>query len=147
MSDSSDMAQPGWLEEIDHTGDIGILVSAPTLKTLYERAACGMFRVLTDVGMVRRTHSREIAVRARDREALLVEWLSELNYRHVTEHHLYAGFYIEHLNQHSLRGAVEGEPIDDERHTIYTEIKAITYHGLKIDETASGWQVQIIFDM
>jgi len=30
---------------------------------------------------------------------------------------------------------------------VYTEVKAITYHQLEIEETDDGWRVQIIFDM
>ena len=36
---------PDWFREIDHTGDIGIQVTAPTLPRLFERAALGTFHV------------------------------------------------------------------------------------------------------
>ena len=43
---------PDWFREIDHTGDIGIQVTAPTLPHLFERAALGTFHVLTDLDTV-----------------------------------------------------------------------------------------------
>ena len=40
-----------------------------------------------------------------------------------------------------------GNPTPPPRHTVYTEIKAVTFHGMDIRETDDGWAVQVIFDM
>jgi len=37
--------------------------------------------------------------------------------------------------------------VDLSRHLVYTEIKAVTFHGLQIEPTASGWKAQVIFDL
>jgi SHS2 domain-containing protein len=142
---------PPWLTEIDHTGDIGIRVAAPTVPAIFERAAEGTFHVLTDLAAVRPTTETTLTVRAPDREALLVRWLSELNYRHTVEHTLYSTFAVERLDEDGdelvLTATVRGEPIDPDRHVVHTEIKAITFHGLAVRPTDEGWTVQIIFDM
>jgi Uncharacterized conserved protein len=81
----------------------------------------------------------------------MVEWLSELNYRHTVDHVLYSAFEgvsIEETdNGLALTATARGEPIAPERHTVYTEIKAITFHGLDVHETDDGWAVQVIFDV
>ena len=142
---------PDWFHEIDHTGDIGIQVTAPTLPQLFERAAAGMVRVLTDPEAVRTDEATQITVNGRDHEALMVRWLSDLNYRHTVDHVLYGTFAVEAIDETdtglSLTATVRGEPIDPDRHTVYTEIKAITFHGLDVHETDDGWAVQVIFDM
>ena len=142
---------PDWFHEIDHTGDIGIQVTAPTLPQLFERAAAGMVRVLTDPEAVRTDEATQITVNGRDQEALMVRWLSDLNYRHTVDHVLYGAFAVEAIGETdaglSLTATVRGEPIDPDRHTVYTEIKAITFHGLDVHETDDGWAVQVIFDM
>jgi SHS2 domain-containing protein len=142
---------PNWLQEIDHTGDIGIQVTAPSLPKLFERAAEGTFHVLTDLSAVRARDETEITVEGRDREALMVRWLSELNYRHTVEHRLFCDFRVEEIEETAdgfvLTGGVRGERLDPERHTVYTEIKAITFHGMNIRERDDGWAVQVIFDM
>lgn len=142
---------PIWLEEIDHTGDVGIRVTASSLPELFERAALGMFSVLTDVETVRPDQPADIEVQGRDREALMVRWLSELNYHHNVDHVVYRESNVESIDESkdgiSLHATVLGEPIDPDRHTIYTEIKAVTFHGLEIQETNDGWSVQVIFDM
>ena len=138
---------PDWLREIDHTGDIGIEVTGRTLSELFERAAWGTFAVLTDPETVRPRQAHAVTVEASDREELLVKWLSELNFLHVTQHDLYSRFTINELADDRLAATAWGEAIDPERHTVHTEIKAITYHQLEIQATEDGWQVQIIFDM
>ena len=142
---------PDWLREIDHTGDIGIQVTAPSLAELFERSAQAMFRVLTDLDAVRPTDATEITVEGRDHEALMVRWLSELNYRHTVDDVLYGTFEVASIdttdNEVFLTATVRGELIDPTRHTVYTEIKAITFHGLDVHRTDDGWTVQVIFDM
>jgi SHS2 domain-containing protein len=140
-------ASPDWLREIDHTGDIGIAVRAGTLSELFERAAWGMFGVLTDMDTVRDREARAVTVEADDRASLMVRWLSELNFLHATQHVLFSRFAIEEMTDTRLAATAWGEAIDPDRHTVYTEIKAITYHQLEIEETDDGWHVQIIFDM
>jgi SHS2 domain-containing protein len=144
-------SSPDWLKEIDHTGDVGIRVRAASLPQLFERAAAGMFGVLTDLDSVRPQSRTEVAVEGRDREALLVRWLSELNFHHTTEHQLFSQFQVETLHEEDdgwhLRAAAEGEPVDRDRHTVYTEIKAVTFHGLEITSTDGEWSVQVIFDL
>lgn len=147
MDQTADRGTPPWFEEIDHTGDVGIIVRAPELKELFVRAARGMFSVLTDLDGVEARESRQIRLEADDREALMVAWLSELNFVHCTKYVLFSAFTIDHLDDYLLEATVGGEPIDPERHTVYTEIKAVTYHQLELQETEQGWVLQIIFDM
>ena len=141
------MSEASWLEEIDHTGDIGIRVQAPDLRTLFERAAVGMFRVIADLEAVLPTTSVEIKVEADDRDELLVRWLSELNFLHLTEQMLYCRFEIREMTERRLAASASGEAIDRTRHVVHTEVKAVTYHGLEIRHTKGQWTAQVIFDM
>lgn len=138
---------PPWLQSVDHTADTGIVVRADTLPELFARAAWGMFSIITDPGKVTAGSSEIVRVEATDEGALLVGWLSELNYRHVMEHVVYSRFEVLELEPHRMVARVGGEPIDPVRHIIYTEIKAVTFHGLEIKPENGGWRAQIIFDL
>jgi SHS2 domain-containing protein len=142
---------PPWLREIDHTGDLGLRVTADSLPHLFERAAEGTFHVLTDLSAVQPDTATRLTVEGRDREALMVRWLSELNYRHTVDRQLFSNFTVEAIEETSdggtLTAIVRGEPIDPDRHVVHTEIKAVTFHGLAVEKTNAGWAVQIIFDM
>lgn len=142
---------PDWLQEIDHTGDIGIRVTAASLQGLFERAAVGTFHVVTELSAVEARSETQIAVEERDREALMVRWLSELNYRHTVDDLLFCDVTVTSITETdeglTLTGTARGESIDPDRHTVYTEIKAVTFHGMEVQETDEGWSVQVIFDM
>lgn len=147
MTSQNISAQPDWLELLDHTADTGILVRAPTLKELFSRAATGMFTLLTDIETVRPARAYDVELLARDRSSLLVNWLSELNYRHITRHLLFSRFDVVTLSSKRIAARVYGEPIDRERHIVHTEIKAATYHGLEFGREGKTWTVRIIFDL
>jgi len=139
--------QPNWLEELDHTADAGIIVRAGDLPELFARAAWGMFSLITDVPNVEPVEPRRVTLQAADRSALLVAWLSELNYVHITEHRLFSKFDIRRLTDAEMEAEAFGEKTDPERHAIHTEIKAVTFHGLEIAHIEGGWKAQIIFDL
>ncbi len=141
------MVDRPWFREIDHTADVGIEVRAPTVKLLFERAAAGMFTILVSGGEVRSEVERRVSVEASDRDALMVRWLSELNYLHQVEQLIFGSFEIDSIDEHHLVARVSGEHYDCNRHTIECEIKAVTFHDMKIIHDRNEWQVQIIFDM
>ena len=46
-----------------------------------------------------------------------------------------------------LEATAAGEPYDPERHPVKIAIKAVTYHQLAVEQTASGWRARVIFDI
>jgi hypothetical protein len=48
------------------------------------------------------TEAFRISIDAPDRVALLVRWLSELNYRHITEHRIFSKFEVVTLSEQHL---------------------------------------------
>ena len=41
----------------------------------------------------------------------------------------------------------QGEKLDFKRHRLKTEIKAVTYHQLKVQKVKDTWQAEVIFDV
>lgn len=132
---------------VEHTADTGLLVRAPDLAVLFGRAALGMFAVLANLRKVVPVRAARVEVEAEDLEGLLVRWLSELNYLHVTRRELYTKFDVHEVKSTLAVADIWGEPIDTERHTVYTEIKAVTFHGLRLEQSSEGWVAQVIFDL
>ena len=54
-------------------------------------------------------------------------------------------FNIDNLTENRLEATVFGHP--RENYKIKTEIKAATYHALKIEETEDGFVAEVIFDV
>jgi len=141
------MSTHDWLQYIDHTGDVGFIVRAPSLPELFSCAAIGMFDIIADVDAVQPKEKSTLSVTADDIESLLVRWLSELNFRHITREKVFCQFDIIEFSPTALKAEIFGEPIRHEIHTIYTEIKAVTFHGLYIKKNNGGYESQIIFDL
>jgi SHS2 domain-containing protein len=134
-------------ETFDHTADLGLRVRAATLDALFAEAGVALFSaIVEDVAAVRPSRRVDIAVNGDDREYLLFDWLKELLYRFDADHMLFCRFDVK-VTDAGLTAAVWGEPLDWDRHVPNHEVKAITYHGLKVDQTADGWLAEVIVDI
>ena len=133
--------------EFDHTGDLGIEVEGESLAAVFEEAALGMFGLLTDLSTVNDLNEYHVSVNGADVVELLLNWLSELNFMHLTERVLFCRFNVKILDDGRLGGSAGGEPIDPIRHKIYTEIKAVTYHEMAVEKRNDRWHARIIFDI
>ena len=138
-------------ELIDHTADIGLKVNGTTLFDLFENAALGMFHIIG--GKVKSQDSAvleksiEVKKTVDAFEELLVSWLSELLYIFNKEKIYFTNFEIASLNNNGIIGEAKGFKIDSRQASLYTEIKAVTFHGLKIEEDVEGFHCNIIFDV
>jgi len=135
-------------DEIEHTADVGVALSAPDLRSAFELAAASMFDLMFDLDSIGSSWRREIRVEGRegDLENLLIRWLAELLFIFGTERVLLATFAVARLEDGVVEALVVGEPYDAARHAVKVEIKAATYHELTIEETDGGWTVRVIFD-
>lgn len=134
-------------ETLEHTADVGLKSSGDTLAEAFVNAAKGMFSLIIDPDTISEDDGVEVYVEAEDREALLVEWLNELLYLFEVDHWIFRRFVIEETDdEHFLKGKAFGEELDLGRHQIKIQIKAVTYHMLKVEHD-DHWIAQVIFDV
>jgi len=131
----------------DHTADLGLEVYGTDEGDLFRNAAHALFDILTDRGRVRGREEREIAVEGADREELLVNFLREVLSLYNSESWLLKECTIRDRGDCHLRATVTGEPFDRSRHTMDREIKAVTYHRVRIDRTARGLTGRVVCDV
>lgn len=134
-------------ELIEHTADIGVRAFGSSELEVFENAAAGMFSLIADPELVECRDEFDVRAEADDREALLVEWLNELLYLHESQDLLLKRFEVKKLGETELEARVCGEPIDRGRHELMRDIKAATYHMLKLKESSKGWTTEVIFDV
>lgn len=133
-------------ELIEHTADIGIRVRAADLEGLFEKTALAMFDIMAEGGKSSALKKKvRIEQEADKLDELLVRWLNELLSLSETKELIFSGFRIERIEKNILKAEAEGSDIKDYR--INKEIKAATYHELKLEQTPSGWQAEVIFDV
>lgn len=131
---------------IEHTADAGIESYGDTLGELFENSALGMMSMMLDPGSVEPREEVEIDLAGEDTEELLFEWLNHLLFLIETKGLAFGDFRLE-IDGNRLRGSALGERLDRERHSLGTQIKAATYHGMKVERRNSGWQARVIFDL
>jgi SHS2 domain-containing protein len=134
-------------EFFDHTADLGLRVRAADLDELFAEAARALFAaVVEDPASVRPLQTRTLELAGADREYLLFDWLKTLLYHFDAEHLLFARFEVR-VREDGLTATARGEPLDRTRHELNHEVKAITYHGLRVEETADGYLAEVIVDI
>ena len=134
-------------EIVDHTADIGIVAYGADLRDLFTNAALGLFNLMADLDDIGEHVKREVKVSADDVEVLLVEWLNELIYIFEVDHILFKKFVINELSGNRIVATCFGEKTKQGQHIVKREIKAATYHMLKIEKDNGRYKVQIIFDV
>lgn len=141
------------IEFLDHTADVAVRLTAPDEAGLLQEAARALLEIqLTETSRaaVRPQVRLPLELEAEDGEALLVDFLNELILRFDTERLLVAAVDIEEASlgcPARLRGHVLGESLDCMRHVAKTEVKAATFHDLKIRRNAEGWSADVVFDL
>ena len=134
-------------EQFPHTADIGVRVYGSEPKELFANAAFAMFDILADLEGLTGDIVETFELEAPNHEELLVSWLDELLYNFYTKQLIFFRFQIDELTATGLKAKAFGRPVGANRNRLKTEIKAATYHNLKIAKTSDGYEVEIIFDV
>ena len=136
-------------ETFDHTADIGLRVAAGTLEELFVEAARGLTSLLVENSDdVRGAVEETVSLTGQELDYLLFDWLNELLFRFETRQMLFREFSVSvRVSDSVLEATVRGEPCDRARHRLAHEVKAITYHGLCVEQTEKGWRAEMILDI
>ncbi len=132
---------------IDHTADVCVRVSGKSLEDIFIGSARAMMEVITDVNKVKTSREVSITAYGENYEELLVNWLQEILYLHEVEKMVFKDFEIKLENATGAVGKAYGEKIDLGRHEFFSNIKAVTYHNLKIISSRDKYRVDIVFDI
>lgn len=134
-------------EIIDHTADVGLRVFGKDLSELFINAASGMFKIITDAKNAQADQTINIRLKAPNIEELFLLWLSELLYQSNVKEIIFTEFVIESLSDKSLKAYARAYKFDIKKESLNVEIKAVTYHQLKVEKTGDGYFGQVIFDI
>jgi SHS2 domain-containing protein len=132
--------------EIDHSGDIGIEARGRDMAEMLENATLGLLGLFYR-GAVEPVTIRELDVVSSSDEDLLVDWLAEVIATIGTHGELYGGVEVRQTGEHFAKGILRGEKVDPAKHDLRFDVKAATYHGLKVTKTTDGILGRVIFDL
>lgn len=154
-------------ETFEHTADVGLRVSTPTVDQLFTEGACALFAAMVaDLATVHPLQTHRIDLQAACLEDLWHDWLAELLFLFHARRLVFSQFEVqvsENVAQpagspeHSdaaacptpitLHAVARGEPIDLARHELVGEVKAVTWHALRVERCADGWLGEVVIDL
>lgn len=134
-------------EFFEHTADLGLRARADDRNALFAEMAKALFSaIVEEVGTVQPVVETTVAIDGADLEYLMFDWLRELLFRFDSEHWVYSKFEV-NVSDTGLTARAWGERLDPARHELTHEVKAITYHALKVERDGDGWLAEAIVDI
>jgi SHS2 domain-containing protein len=134
-------------EILEHTAETGLRAEAPTLPAMFADLGAGLFSLITDVENVRPSRTWDVKITSDDLPSLVVDWLNELLFLHARDGALAAEIQVHGVSPTHLRATVHGEPFDPQRHPRGIEVKAATYHQLRVEPADDGWVAVVYLDI
>ena len=144
----------GAYRELDHPADLFLEIRAAELPGLYANALFAFYDHVAELGDFQPREERILAVEAPRREDVLRRLLTEALYYFETEHFVGTEGQVqveetsEEPGRMKVTAVLRGERVDKTRHRLQTEIKAVTYHLLSVEQLADGtWKATVLFDV
>lgn len=134
-------------ETFDHTADVGLLATADTAAEVFEALAEGLAEYICPRQCVAARGERLLEVKAEDIEALAVDFLCRVLDAIQADRFMVARVLVERLTPNEVRARLGGEEYDPARHEIRTEVKAVTYHLLKVAQEQGRWVGRVVLDL
>ncbi len=136
------------IEILEHTADIALRLNAKDLKGLFKLGGRALYEVIGEpVPLDEPGDNYELILQAGNREDLFHDWLMEILYWFQVRKVIFDKYKLIILNETRVKAIAHGRKIDTQKSRIHLEIKAVTYHHLKIEETQGGITATVIFDI
>ncbi|MFH1754868.1 MAG: archease [Candidatus Latescibacterota bacterium] len=132
--------------EFDHSGDIGIEARGGDLAELMKNMTRGLFALMYR-GTVREERVRRVRIQSSCSENLLIDWLCEVLALSAVHGELYGAIYIKKIRDDFIDALLKGEKLDPARHELRFEVKAATYHELRMERQGDDLIARVIFDL
>jgi SHS2 domain-containing protein len=134
-------------EVFDHTADLGLRIQSADLNGLFVDAGRALLSVIvSEPNTVEPRESVTLQIAANELEYVFFDWLNELLYLFESKRFLAREFEAA-VQQSGLSAIVRGETYDPARHVLAHEVKAVTYHGLTVEQASDGWRAEVILDI
>ena len=132
-------------EILEHKADLKIRVFGKDKLGLFSNALLGMSESMkAEVKKPEEKIKRRIKVRSGDLATLLVDFLSEALYLSQVQKEVFSDIIFKKLTNKELEGELIGQKVA----RFGEDIKAVTYHGLEVQQNKDGsWQATILFDI
>ncbi len=132
-------------EFVEHTADLTFKACGRDLNKLFENAAEALESTLIMLEGVALRETTTIEMTSDSCEDLLYDWLAELLVTFEVNRFAVKKCIV-NIAGLSLNAECWGERIDPNKHTLNTEVKAVTYHNLQIKKN-NVYHAEITLDV
>lgn len=136
---------------IEHTADIAVEIVSESIEKLFSDACTAWNESVIINHNPQFVDSKKFIFDALTKEELLVDLLSELNFQLFTKKWVLTSVnnILLEKQEDNFHLVVEifGQPLNENDQEIKVEIKAITFHQLKIESENNKYKTIIVFDI
>jgi|TARA_B100001079_G_C16337755_1_gene482076 SHS2 domain-containing protein len=131
------------------TADVAIESRGDTPEELFSASARATFEVMVDTGDVQPEIKKVIHLENSEIDGLLFDWLAEIIYLKDSEAMVFCKFEIKIKKDkdYYLDAEIYGEEINQSRHELRCDVKAITFHLFEVYEKDRKWIARFILDI
>jgi len=139
-----------FLEDVA-TADIAFTAQGKNLEELFIAAADAVMNVMVEALASIQPRERRTCTLEHDAlDMLLFNFLQELAYYKDAENLLLRVQQVQIREQdahYALHATAMGEQLDPQRHQMRVDVKAVTLHRFRVEQTEQGWEAFVILDI
>lgn len=133
------------------TADVAFRAWGRTAEELFIAASDALMNVMVErLDSIEPREQRSMALEAEAMEMLLFELLQEIIFYKDADQLLLRVSRAEisgSSDRFSLRAEASGEAIDPARHDLIVDVKAVTFHRYRVEQSPEGWEAFVILDI
>lgn len=130
--------------------DFAFEAKADTLNEIFQVCARAMMDTLVNVKTVGDSYSHEITLENKDIEKLLYDFLEELIYLKDVYAVVFSSCnvrIIENKGKYTLNSLIKGEKINQKKHALGMDVKAVTLHMFSVKKEGKGYKATVVLDI
>ena len=131
------------------TADVAIESRGDTLEELFTASAMATFEVMADTSGIQPEIKKVLHLENSEIDGLLFDWLAEIIYLKDAECMLFGKYNIKITKNtnYQLDAEILGEEINQSKHDLRCDVKAITFHLFEVYEKDGKWISRFILDI
>ena len=131
------------------TADVAIESRGDTLEELFSASAMATFEVMSDTSSIQPKIKKTLHLEHSEIDGLLFDWLAEIIYLKDSEFMLFGKYDLKITKDtnYQLDAEILGEEINQSKHDLRCDVKAITFHLFEVYEKNGKWISRFILDI
>ncbi|MEJ2296676.1 MAG: archease, partial [Candidatus Lokiarchaeota archaeon] len=134
----------------EHTADVKVRSWGSTIEEAFSQTALALMETISpNLRKIKHKFVKEINVESEDKYALAIDFLTEFLYIFDVEELIFSEINVQSIqlinNNYQLKAIAKGEKFDKSIHEIGTEVKAITYSFMNIEQKENKVTIDIVF--